>query len=141
MIIGFIQPADLAEWWPRLKPHIDKIVSGSSGRYSPLVLYQAVLAKEYWLGAVMDGEEIKAVFVAVPIHWKTGLVELEMRAAAGADLDEWVHLVADLADYAKRLGFDRIIAAARPGWSRAVKKYGWRMKHVFLELDLHNVPG
>jgi hypothetical protein len=54
----------------------------------------------------------------------------------GQNMETWVGLMPELEAWAKREGCMMMRHEARPGWSKALKQYGYKMPHVVLEKEL-----
>ena len=54
----------------------------------------------------------------------------------GHNMETWVDLMPELEAWAKREGCNMMRHEARPGWSKILKQYGYRMPHVILEKEL-----
>ena len=54
----------------------------------------------------------------------------------GRNMEAWHALMSDLEQWAKREGCNMMRHEARPGWSKILKAYGYRMPHVVLEKEL-----
>jgi len=53
----------------------------------------------------------------------------------GKDRHKWVHLLPELERMFCELGCVGMEAMARPGWSRELKRHGYRMTHIKFEKD------
>ena len=54
----------------------------------------------------------------------------------GQNMETWVDLMPGLEAWAKREGCKMMRHEARPGWSKILKQYGYRMPHVVLEKEI-----
>ena len=55
--------------------------------------------------------------------------------ADGKDRYQWIDLLPELGQWCKDHGCKGMEALARPGWSRELKRFGYRLTHVQLEKD------
>ncbi len=144
-----IAPAEFGAWRPHVAKWLAEIVAGSGGTLSERTLTDAILAGDYWLAAIVDdgapprgamkaGQRIecRAAVVSQPVHYKTGLSVLEMIGFSGVGRADWTHLEEHYRALGKALGFQRVKAIARPGWSRVLGQRGWTTTHHIIERDL-----
>jgi hypothetical protein len=54
---------------------------------------------------------------------------------AGAGRKDWSHLYDDLEHYLKDIGCAGVVALARPGWTKDLKRRGYRLTHVEYKKD------
>lgn len=128
----FVGIDDLPYWYPKAKPFLASMVERSRGRLSHETVKAALDAGDYWLCLAVE-DDIKAVLVAHPVHWKTGLKEMEIIALMGVDLDTWLDLEPELRERMHGLGYSVVTPIARPGWARLMKSRGYRTTHVIME--------
>ncbi|MGB0854956.1 MAG: hypothetical protein ACPGSI_16790 [Pikeienuella sp.] len=55
---------------------------------------------------------------------------------AGSGFRDWAHMIEGIANWARAEGCQRIEATTRPGWEKALKKFGLTKSHVVLEKRL-----
>lgn len=48
---------------------------------------------------------------------------------------DWIELYSELEKHARALGCSGMVALARPGWSKNLKNWGYRLAHVEFEKD------
>lgn len=56
--------------------------------------------------------------------------------AAGGSLSGLKELQAQLMPFFKAIGARRLVQAGRLGWGRVLPAWGWRQKHVLMELEI-----
>ena len=78
-------------------------------------------------------------------HYCTAITEILQRPntkvcnifiATGREMKKWVHVMDELAEWAKSKDCTHMESHARLGWERVLKNYNFEKTHVFLERKL-----
>ena len=102
---------------------------------SVLDLIGQVRRCEVRLVLVMDGEIAQAL-IGVRIHQQNGKSIGDLIWAAGFSREQWQTLLPELEQMLRDAGCVMCRPIARPGWSRYLKKHGYRLKHIIMEKPL-----
>jgi len=101
-------------------PHVGRLVKRAIDRgYTDWGAVESNIFDGLWLlWIAWDGKEIKGAAV-------TGLVgdACEIIACAGDAMKTWVHLIADIEQYARNEGRKRMRIIGRRGWLRVLPEY------------------
>jgi hypothetical protein len=126
-----VDPARVAEFWPHvrglIKAAIDRTGLSSFGDIEADVINGEQLLWLAW------GEGIEAAAT-------THLIKTEDRpicvltSCSGHERERWLHLFAQIEDYARNEGAKAMRIYGRPGWQRVLD--GYRVEHVILEKGL-----
>ena len=90
---------------------------------------------EVRLVLVMDGEVAKAL-IGVRVHQMNGKSIGDIIWTAGFGREQWQQLLPELEQMLRDAGCVMCRPICRPGWSRYLKKHGYRMKHIIMEKPL-----
>ena len=82
---------------------------------------------------VMRGQNIQAIVVTV-INTHPCAKDCMIWLCAGKDRKDWIHLLAQIEDWAKAHGCDAMIVRGRTGWEKVMKDY--KKTHIILEKKL-----
>ena len=129
-----VRPDELQSVWQALEPWMLKVVDGMNGRHTMAGLVQDILQEELFLWAVVLDRDVRAVVGADVVEAPSGLRSVVIRFCVGKKVNEWVHLLDEVEDWARATGADRIETWARKGWAKHLPDY--KMTHVLLEKDL-----
>lgn len=117
----------------QIDPLIEKIAAASRGTLSAAGIWANIAQGHWWLACVGNG---KAIVILEPISFITGKRVLEIIGLAGDEMKEWESAVAELETTARKLGFHRLRAGGRRGWSKIAARHGWTETRVIVEKDL-----
>lgn len=132
-----LEPIELADFWPSISGYLQGVVARSGGRLTLRSVLDAALAGAFQLWAAVDDEgEVKATAVTRVLDWPSGMASLEVIGVGGADMDQWLRLETDLAEFAKSQGCGVIEQEGRDGWQRKLKERGWEKVFVRMEKKL-----
>lgn len=108
----FVAPRDLLAWADRIRPHIEKMATGSRGRYEASDIFAALSAGRMLLWIALEGPDIRCVLVGEvviyprmkvmrltglvgyrPSKWRglLPLIEAQARERFGCTMMESVH--------------------------------------------------
>src|SRR5262245_38692217 len=114
-------------------PFLPAIAKRSGERIEDLV--SQLLSHEVQPVLIWDGEKARAL---LGVRFRTiGTDRIgELVWLTGIGREAWQHLLPELEKYLKDVGCARCVPICRPGWSRLLKKQGYRMSHVVMEKSL-----
>lgn len=125
-----VPAADAWEWRDKLDWHLQSFCRDGSTSPERLLAEVEEKQRQLWVGE-RDGEPMVAVLTTIGPDL---LQTMQVTHAAGREREAWLHLWADLEEWAKSIGCKRIEAVARPGWERVLKDM--KKTHVILEKRL-----
>ena len=129
-----VSPAHIDYMWPQVGHWIEDAANSSS-----CFTVDEVKAKlknghaQMWLA--WNGAEADAVCVTF-LEQTTKGKHCHIWIMVGRDRESWQPLMAELEQWAKREGCNRMRHEARPGWSKILKASGYQMPHVCLEKEI-----
>jgi len=132
---------DTEKFWPLVHFMIAEALKYSGGFASPQHIKSELSRGTMQLFIVFgsdDGLKQKVFGCLVTrITNQPNLRQLEGIILTGEKRELWQDEMADMIEhFAIQNDCKRLCMLARPGWSRVVKKYGWKVKHVELQKDL-----
>lgn len=136
MIVG-VPAEQFAQWWPMIMERFEDFADRSDGRVTVPGLVDEVMARRvqvyvWWTG---EGVEMCAV-TRLCQHPGGDAIHIEHCGGVGAE--KWkAAFLEHVEDWAKAIGARRIIAHARPGWSKWMKTRNYREAHreMVMEVD------
>jgi len=128
-IIG-LQPENIAELWPLLKPAFDSFAERASDGTTHGYLADCLNKKrQCWI--VYDGA-VKAVALTEVSTGEKAVVDLTH--CYGQGREDWQEeLVSEVMDWGKSIGAVHFRAICRPGWTKFLKGMGMRETHRVME--------
>lgn len=118
---------------PHVIGRLGAICDRSGERYTVASLVQLIMGGEFQLWIIGD-DQVRAVVLTELFFAPSGKKVASIRAATGDAAEGWMHLIAELEQWAKAEGCHVIEAVARKGWARRLTDY--KMTHVILEKEL-----
>ena len=128
-----IPPEHLGEVFPMVRELLEKVAERSEGRYSVPGMLERFARPEWILCLAWDGS-VRAIVGSELYRDVSGMQCCMIRFATGRGAAGWTHLLAEIEDYARANGCQRLDMLARKGWAKHLPDY--RMTHVALEKDL-----
>ncbi len=125
---------DLITAQPYVLQAFEGVAQRSRGRYSVESILNQIARKNWVLWVVWDGVSIRSVLATELAHEISGMKVCNLPFCTGNNAEAWVHLMAEIEDWARSEGCQKIGANMRKGWSRMLPDY--KMTHVYLEKDL-----
>ena len=120
-------------WAYHWLPFLPRIAKRS--HESVLDLLGQIRRCEVRLVLVMDGEIAQALF-GIRVHQMDGKNCGDIIWVAGFGREQWQTLLPELEQMLRDAGCVLCRPICRPGWSRYLKKHGYRMKHIIMEKPL-----
>lgn len=130
-----IEPKDIDKYWPLADFMIREALRYSDDFATAEDIKDALHHAEMQLFIAFghDGDSQNKVY-AVAVTRITDLErlrQLEGIICTGTRRELWTDKMADMMEiFAKQAECDRICMLMRPGWSKIMKQFGWKMKHV-----------
>jgi hypothetical protein len=117
-----IPPTDVWKIWPGVSGLIDAGYAASDVPMPNDILDQLRSGTMLLWLAVDEEGQITAAMLTQLFEMRTGKM-CKMMECGGDRLREWKHLRAEIEQYAKREGCDRVLVEGRPGWARVLTDY------------------
>lgn len=133
MTVTGLQPQNIAEIWPLLKPAFDSFAERAADGEAHGYLADCLEARrQCW---VVYDEGVRAVALT---EVKTGAIKsVEMTHCYGEGREDWQEvLVTELQKWARSIGAKHFRAVCRPGWVKFLKTMGLRETHRVMEQGL-----
>jgi len=135
-----LEPANAIEFWPELVPFILKALD-----FDP---YQTVTVRELLeqvqkgfarvLIAVNGGELLSATVIQL-FKTVSGDRVLHVVTTAGENSNAWLPALIDkFREIAVTEGCARVTMSGRPGWTKKVNKFGFKVAHVTMEMRIQS---
>ena len=123
--------------WPQVSDYISQVIERSNGEWTVNAVADRLLRGDWQLWVVYDGE-IKAIFATTLAVEDSGATIATIPFVTGRRAEDWIHLIADIEDWAKDQGAIRLKMTARKGYPKRFKELfaSYKMTHVLLEKDL-----
>lgn len=127
-------PAEhIGEVFPLVRVLIEGVAERSDGRYSVPGMLELFARGTWLLWVVWDGG-VRAIVGTEIYHDVSGMRCCMIRFATGREAKGWTHLLAEIEDYARAQGCERLDMLARKGWAKHLPDY--KITHVAMEKDL-----
>ena len=136
--ITVVPPGLVEVLWDAMYPHLIKVIDLAAGDISEQSIKNRALSGNGIIVVVSDGDEVLAVTTAEVVTYDSGLKSFLIPVLGGHDIHEWgpqwfEHMKA----LAKHLGCSELRGlAARNGWLRLLKDYGWKESHTVITCKL-----
>lgn len=128
MIQG-VPPAQFDDLWPRVRPFFENFASREYDATAPEEYAEDVKAARRQLWVVNDFQAVCLTYLSSDCVWITH--------CAGLRRHEWQNEVVDhLQDWARALGKRKVVAQARPGWSKLLRTRGYKEAHREMVLNV-----
>ena len=136
-----IDSKDIDKYWPLAEFMIKEALRFSGGFATSDHIKEALEYAEMQLFLAFghEGDDVNKVFAVVVtrITELERLRQLEGIICTGTKRELWTAKMADMMEiFAKQGECDRICMLMRPGWSKVMKKFGWKMKHIEMVKEL-----
>ena len=135
MQISIVPPEHVIALWHKVEPHLKEAFDLIKDTHRPLHVQARLLAGDYHLWVVHDGQEVKAATVGYVTHYplcKTYFVFL-IGSVAGEGKEWFPKLNEALDAYARMLGCAKMEGRMRRGWARVA---GYQEVGSILQKDL-----
>lgn len=125
----------LFPYWSAFLPHIAK-----RSKETVAELLAQVARRDVQPFLIWDETQNKPVaLLGTRYHKRGNELIAEIVWTTGTGMKRWTHLLADLERYlAEHVGCVEIRPVCRPGWSRLLKRHGYRITHYTMEKRLRH---
>ena len=128
-----------AALWPDIEPFVERAL-----RHDPFVTHTAeVVGQQLAAGYARlllssDDEQILGATVVQLYRAENGRA-LHVLTTSGVQMDTWLDdLVDELRSMAKANNCVAVCMSGRPGWTRELRKYGFKTHHVQMVMEVEN---
>jgi hypothetical protein len=136
MQVSLIPTEHVADVWPRLTAHIDKVAEYTYGRYDPEDVLESITQYDHNLWLAFEGEDIKGITITSFKQYPR-IKCLDMVFCAGDEGMEWkAPMLEMLQHWAYDNECDRIESSGRLGWSKIFKGDGYKALWQTYELPV-----
>lgn len=130
----YVDPAQLATWSARVRPHFEKMAAGSHGRYLAVDILSSVAARRMHLWLVVREAALMCVTVTEVVEYPR-LRAMRLVGLVGSRPRQWMHLIHGIERSAKEnFGCDRMEAMHIPRFRTILP--GYEMTHWLSEKPL-----
>lgn len=120
---------DTAQHWMPFLPMIARRT-----KETLVELIRKVTAKEMRIVLIWDEATNKPTgLIGVRLHYRGADLIGELLWTAGHGRQQWQHLLSDLENLLRDAGVKECRPLCRPGWSKLLKRHGYRLTHVQME--------
>jgi len=136
MIFTLIPHEHVLNVWPDVAHMFERATQTTHGRFDKLNVLDELLDNHISLWVIYEEDQPVASLTTRVIPYKA-YKSLSIDWLGGNKMSQWLDQVMDtLKNYAKDQGCSRLEGRGRSGWTRALKKYGWKPDYVAIELEL-----
>jgi len=139
MIKAIIIPTDnIEQCWSLVDEHISNALKRSGNHYNSSDIKKNCLNEmmQLWIGWDDNAKDSHYCTAITEILQRPNSKVLNIFIATGREMKKWVHVMDDLAEWAKLRDCTHMESHARLGWERVLKNYKFEKTHVFLERKL-----
>ena len=125
------------EVWPHISEHMDRVPELWVPWWTKEAIYNSIANGRFQLWAGGHGGRVRMWLVTQVAHYPAGNV-LQGILVFGQEMDEYLdefHVV--LEKFARERNCFRMELSGRPGWSRKIGKFGFKMTAVTLSADVN----
>lgn len=119
-----------------MAPLLKGPVSRSGGRVTMATLYRGLVEHRYLLWVAYQEDQVThAAFVTREAQYPARKM-LTVDCAGGTEMTGWLDTAqATFRSFARDTGLSGVEMFGRPGWTRALKRFGWSQTGVLCEVD------
>lgn len=122
--------------WHKVENYLKDAIKYSDGKFTIRKLHDLLIAKHMQLWVAADKKNnIKACAVTEIVDYPAKRVLLIV-FAAGIGLEEWIHHIEVLQNFAAYHDCEAVEIYGRAGWEKVLKKYGYSKTHSVFRLQL-----
>lgn len=135
---GFIPPHGVRAFWPYARPRLEAMRERFGEEWIAEDVYSACVTGKATIHDIRDDGEICGFFVLEPTQeFGTPSLHVWVMHHEGKSEDAYQTVIGVLAEYAKRMGAERIrFSTRRAGWARRLAKFGFMPTVQYLEKRL-----
>ena len=129
-----VLPDELAATWPFIADRIERACAASGAEMSGVHVHQRIADGEMQCYVIVRGAEIRAVVVTeVNVYPLKKMIRIVLMQGDG--MRDWIDTLRDcLQAWQMQIGADGIEAECRPGFARALKATGAKVKRVVMQI-------
>lgn len=133
----FIQPYEVAEWWPLVKELAAEAMTTMRGKYDADDLFSCACKNQvqFWVG-IEDGSLDVKLFGVTQLNDFPSTRICQVICVTGKEKHLWENLMGEVEIWAKLNRCTDMELVARQGWRRVMKKYGYEHTHEVLNKSL-----
>ncbi len=120
--------------WPLWSPFLPSIAKRT--KMSVVTLVRQVRLYEVWLTLICDGDKPVAL-LGTRFHMREKDKIAEIIWATGKNYRAWIDLLPEFEQLLIKAGAIECRPICRPGWMKALQKYGYKVTHLQMEKTLH----
>jgi hypothetical protein len=137
--IEYFHPLTIVDRWDELLPHIERLVGMSNGEFTNDSIRDRAVSGNSVLVAVSKDDKIIAVTTAEVVSYDSGLRSLLIPIVCGDEFMSWApEWFEKMKELAVKFNCTELRGmAARDGWIRLLKPYGWHENHVVITCQLN----
>lgn len=139
LLVGPWKVAEIPAQWDRIASYIDGANRHSSGRYSAVATFEALLQGQMQLWTIESKGKMVACVVTEIVTYPSGMQALSFVTVTGKQRKEWLDAWLPIAEWGWRQGCDLVESWARKGWAREMAQFGWTESHRLIERDLNDL--
>lgn len=110
--------------WNRTQPFIEKLLARGWGENSVETIYFGLADGSAQLWHIVDDDlSLVGVWLTQIYSEPTGIKVCNWLGCAGERMDEWLHLRADIENWAREQGAEAAKIVGRKGWERKLPDY------------------
>jgi len=130
-----VQSADIEKVWPSILPYVRDTLEYSDNKYSLQSIKTALLEKEMQLWLATQGVNILSYAITQIITYPTHK-RLCVAFVGGIEMFQWIHFVNELKEWGKYHGCSAVEGYGRPGWEKALEKFGFKKIQTIYKTDI-----
>ena len=124
--------------WPEVADMFDRATRTTNGRFDKLSVLDELLDNHISLWVIYEDNQPVASLTTRVVPYKQ-YSSLSIDWVGGNKMKHWLdEAMQTLKNYAKDQGCSRLEGRGRSGWTRALKKYGWKPDYIAVELELND---
>jgi hypothetical protein len=138
MIFTLIPHEHVLNVWPDVAGMFERATRTTNGRFDKLSVLDELLDNHISLWVVYEDNKPVASLTTRVIPYRA-YKSLSIDWVGGHKMNDWLdEVMQTLKNYAKDQDCSRLEGRGRSGWTRALKKYGWKPDYIAVELELND---
>lgn len=130
---------DDPEDFDHVSPWLQQVERDTHTEHPVEGVLEKVRSREMTLYAAVVDKQVKALAGVYMLRFKNGDQVARFAFCVGQERETWQHLMPELLERLKSQGCNRMDGCFRAGWERALKPFGFRRTHTYLERSIDNV--
>ncbi|MBN9497861.1 MAG: hypothetical protein J0H39_13980 [Alphaproteobacteria bacterium] len=128
-----VPTADAERAWPLVRAHIERTAETSAGEMTADDIKARIASGDFQLWIVLDGADLLATVLTEVVSYPQRKVCFIV-GCVGEHRVKWIHLIAEIEDWARLQGCATSRIRARKGWVKVLPDY--KIAHIVLERAL-----